>query len=187
MMNLWRLPTSLNVGGVEYAIRTDFRDILYILSCFGNDEYTDSEKWTICIRILYKDWKNIPVNQYEEAARQAKWFLDYGMEDDGGSKRKMVDWEQDAKIIIPSINKVLGFEIREKEHMHWWTFLGAYMEIGEGVFSEVVNIRSKKARGKKLEKWENEFYRENKKLVDFKIKYTKEELEEQERLKALLG
>ena len=45
----------------------------------------------------------------------------------------------------------------------------------------------KKAKGEKLEKYERTFYRENKKLVDFEKRYSEEELQEQERLKALLG
>ena len=36
------------------------------------------------------------------------------------------------------------------------------MEIEEGTFSTVLGIRQKKAKGKRLEKWEEEFYRNNK-------------------------
>ncbi|WP_278320796.1 hypothetical protein [Lacrimispora sphenoides] len=38
------------------------------------------------------------------------------------------------------------------------------MEIEEGTFSMVLGIRQKIAKGKKLEKWEEEFYRNNKAL-----------------------
>lgn len=60
------------------------------------------------------------------------------------------------------------------------------MEIGESLFSQVVSLRKKRTQKKKLEKWEREFYRENKELCDLKKKYTKAEEEEQKRLKALL-
>ncbi len=71
--------------------------------------------------------------------------------------------------------------------MHWWTFIGYYMGIGESVFSEVINIRSKNQKHKKLEKNEKEFYSKNKDLVDLKVRYSKEEIEEREKLKELLG
>lgn len=71
--------------------------------------------------------------------------------------------------------------------LYWWSFLGYFGEIGEGLFSQVIHIRSKKSRGKKLEKWESEFLRENKELVEIKKKYTKEEQAERDRLNALLG
>ena len=59
-----------------------------------------------------------------------------------------------------------NIEIREVPYMHWWTFIGKYMEIGESVFSTVVSIRDKKRKGEKLEKWEQDFYSHNKNRVD---------------------
>lgn len=43
-----------------------------------------------------------------------------------------MDWEQDSPIIAPAVNKNIGKDIRSLEYMHWWTFLGAYMEIADG-------------------------------------------------------
>ena len=56
-----------------------------------------------------------------------------------------------------------------------------------GQLSALVSIRDKLVRGKKLEKWEQEYYRKNKDKVDLKKRYSAEELAEQERLKKLLG
>ena len=98
-----------------------------------------------------------------------------------------MDWEQDESIIFSAINKVAGCETREKEYIHWWTFLGYFSEIGEGLFSTVINIRQKKNKGKKLEKYEQEFYRSNKQLIDLKEKYTAEEQAEIDRLNELLN
>lgn len=60
-------------------------------------------------------------------------------------------------------------------YIHWWTFLGYFNEIGEGLFSTVINIRQKKNKGKKFEKYEQDFYQNNKDLIDLKKKYAKEE------------
>lgn len=59
--------------------------------------------------------------------------------------------------------------------------------IGQGQLSTIVAIRDKLRRGKALEKWEKDFYRENKARVDLKPRYSSPDLEEQARLKALLG
>lgn len=56
--------------------------------------------------------------------------------------------------------------------VHWWTFLSAYTEIGDCLFAQIVGIRSKKAKGKRLDKSEQEFYRKNKSIVDIKVRYT---------------
>lgn len=186
MINAWELPSALEVGGKNWTIRTDFRAILDILKYFDDPDYEDDEKAIVCLDILYEDFQSMPTNLYEEAIKKAVEFIDMGIEDDGKKKLHVMDWEQDASIIIPSVNSVLNTEIRALPYMHWWTFLGAYMEIGNGLFSQVINIRHKKAKGQKLDKQEKDFYRENKSMIDLKVKYSQEELEEQERLKQIL-
>ena len=60
------------------------------------------------------------------------------------------------------------------------------MEIGESLFSNIVHIRQKKAKGKKLEKWELDFYKENQSLIDFKQKDQRSD-EEKEALRNYFG
>ena len=56
-----------------------------------------------------------------------------------------------------------------------WTVLGAYMELGECLFSTVLGLRQKRAKGKKLEKYEQEFARENRALVELRKRQTPED------------
>ena len=191
-MNIWSFPTSLNIGGVEYEIRTDYRVILDLLMALNDPELSDSDKKMsaymqsrVILEIMFSDWDSIPQEYIQEALDKVSEFIDMGIGDDS-KKPKTMDWEQDAPIIIPSINKVLNREKRAEKYMHWWTFLGAYMEIGEGLFSNVIHIRQKKAKGKKLEKWEQEFYKENKSLIDFQHK-EKRSNEEKEMLRDYFG
>lgn len=191
-MNVWSFPTSLNIGGVEYEIRTDYRVILDLLMALNDPELSDSDnkmsaymQSRVILEIMFPDWDNIPKEYIQEALDKVAEFIDMGIGDDS-KKPKTMDWEQDAPIIIPAINKVLNKEIRAEKYMHWWTFLGAYMEIGEGLFSNIIHIRQKKAKGKKLEKWEQDFYKENKSLVDFQHK-EKRSNEEKEMLRDYFG
>lgn len=191
-MNVWNFPTSLNIGGIEYEIRTDYRVILDLLMALNDPELSDSDnkmsaymKSRVILEIMFPDWDNIPQEHIQEALDKVSEFIDMGIGDDS-KKPKTMDWEQDAPIFIPAINKVLNKEIRAEKYMHWWTFLGAYMEIGEGLFSNVIHIRQKKAKGKKLEKWEQEFYKENKSLIDFQHK-EKRSNEEKEMLRDYFG
>jgi hypothetical protein len=55
-----------------------------------------------------------------------------------------------------------------------------------GELSTRVAVRQKLQKGQKLERWEMEYYRENKRLVDLKPAYSQEERKEMERLNALL-
>lgn len=183
-----RLPVSLPVASNEWRIRTDYRDILTIMEAYSDPELSDREKAWIMLNILYADWEKMPKELYREAAEKAVWFLDCGQEeDDKKPPRKLMDWEQDEAILFPAINKVAGREVRAVEYMHWWTFMGYFMEIEEGTFSMVLGIRQKRAKGKNLEKWEQDFYRNNKTLCDLKTKYTSEEQAEIEYWNKLLG
>ena len=101
-----------------------------------------------------------------------------------------MDWEHDEAIICSAVNKVAGTDVRKERYIHWWTFLGYYLEINDSFFSQVVSIRKKRATGKKLETYEQEFYRSNKNLIRLKEKLSDEEeqirKEEKEQLNQLI-
>lgn len=166
MIRLGQLPVILMVGEKEWKIRTDYRDILVIMQAFNDPELTVEEAYVVMRKILYEDWVDMPKELYEEAAKKALWFLDCGQEDEEDIMPvKVMDWEQDEPILFPAINQVAGCEVRSVPYVHWWTFVGYFMEIREGIFSTVLGIRQKMAKGKHLEKWEREFRRNNKKSV----------------------
>lgn len=187
-MNIWKLPTSLNISGVDYNIRTDFRDILKLVSIMSDKQRSQDDKWNACMIIMFGGLDVVPMEHQEEAVLEVLKFIDAGVKDEKNqTTRPVMDWEYDAAIIIPSINKVANTEIRALKHLHWWTFIGYYMEIGDGLFSDVVRMRQKLNKGKHLEKEEKEFYSKNKKLIDLPKKLTKEEQEFMDELTELFG
>lgn len=186
------LPRKVSVHDVEYDVRTDFRDILKIVTAFSDPELEDDEKIYVCLFIFYVDFDRLPRRDYEEAFKAAIRFIDHDAEagsQEGDTRKspRVMDWEQDEAIMFPAINKVAGYEVRSADYVHWWTFMGYYMEISEGIFSNVLSIRLKKAKGKKLEKWEREFWASNKDLCVLREKLTEEEQAEKDKLNALLG
>lgn len=80
-----------------------------------------------------------------------------------------------------TVHRIVGREIRGIKYLHWWTFLSAFYEIGDCTFAQIVRIRNLKAKGKNLDKADQEWYRQNRHLVDFKVKYTEAEETELER------
>lgn len=190
MTNLWELPTCLCVGGENLEIETDYRKILKILKVFSDPEYDIDEQWEICIGVLFKDYDvDNPPSGYilAEMQKQAMEFIDAGIKVDEKKRPRVMDWWQDAPILAAPISKALGRDVRSPEPLHWWTFLGAYMGIGESLFSEILNIRIKKYKGQKLEKHEQEFYKENKSLIDLQINRVERSQEEKDELRALFG
>lgn len=183
------LPTVLEVGGKFYAIRSDFREILNIFQAFNDPELTEQEKAYVCVKCLYIDYENIPHKHMNEAIKKAYWFCDGGnMPKSKPEQIKSFDWEQDESILFPAVNKVAGCEVRNCEYMHWWTFIGYFGEIGEGLFSTIMHIRQKKLKRKKLDKGEEEFYKQNKDLINLYTAQDKAEIAETEEfIKELLG
>lgn len=173
----YELPTSLSIRGVEYAIRTDFRAILDVLMAMNDPDLDNEAKGIVLLTIMYPDIEQIPHEDLTEAYTKACEFIDCGQKDDGKNHPKTIDWEQDSGIIVPAVNSVAHVDIRTLPYLHWWSFFGYFMEIRESLLSTVVNIRQKKAKHKKLDKWEEEFYRDNKALVDFTHKESEEDKE----------
>jgi len=180
------LPKSLTVNGVSHPIRTDFRDVLKIVCAFSDPELEEEEKIYVCLFILYKDYEQLKKSDYEQAFRAALDFIDYGIKDTDKKSPRVMDWEQDECIMFPAVNKAAGFETRKAKYVHWWTFMGYYMEIPEGVFSNILSMRLKKAKHKKLDKWEQEYWNANKALCVLKPRLSAEEQREKDRLNAML-
>ena len=168
---MYELPKTVEVGGKEYPIRSDYRAVLDILTALSDPEMSDLDKAVVMLGIFYKD--EIPQQLAQEALNQCGWFINCGqMETEKKNNRKLMDWEQDFQYIIAPINTAAGCDVRGLPYMHWWTFMGYYMDIGDCMFAQIVSIRKKLKTGKKLEKYERDFYRENREVIDFRTKYT---------------
>lgn len=174
-MSYYDLPTSLEINGAEYEIRSDYRAVLDIMAALSDKEIDDFDRAEAVFTIFYPGFEDMPQSDYEEATRQCFWFIRGGEEEPKRPSPKLVSWEQDFRYIVSPVNKVIGRDIRSMDYLHWWTFLAAYMEIGDCLFSQIVNIRNKQAIGRPLDKSEREFYKKNRDIVDIKRSYTEAE------------
>lgn len=161
---MYDLPKSLIINEKEYDIRTDYRVVLDIFSAFNDNMLSETEKWLIALEILFIDYETI--NDYESAMKQVSWFLNCGMNMGNRKDEKVFDWNKDFQFIVAPINKAFGKDIRAEEYMHWWTFMGYFLEIGECSFSNIISIRNKIKKGKKLEKYEQDFVNDNQDLIN---------------------
>lgn len=186
---MYELPITVTVGNKEYAIRdkADYRTILAALSLGEDPEMTPKERTVSALIVFYdgidslEDLMEEFPDNINEAVDAMSTFLACG-ETSGVAHHntvKLIDWEQDEQLIISAVNNVARTEIRALPYLHWWTFMSYYMAIGECALSNVVGIRNKIAKGKKLEKYEREFKNENPQYFVWK----KDKEEEQNLLK----
>lgn len=168
---MFELPTTLTIADEEFGIRDD-GDFRMTLDCFSalQDEELPKKNRLITAVVIFYDGFSLD-NVFEYLDTEEKWndaienmynFFNCGQSTIGNnSNAKLIDWEQDNHLIASAINTVANTEIRSADYMHWWTFMGHYISVGDSVLSTVVQIRSKMVKGKKLEKHEQEFKRNN--------------------------
>lgn len=160
------LPTSLDVNGSTYEIRSDFRNVLRVFEAFDDENLTDEDKAYVLLDVIYVDFENIPRKDYSAAYQAAIQFIEGGSAMRGKkSNHKLFSWSKDEQLIFPAVNKVAGCEVRLAKYLHWWTFLGYFGCIDhEDLWSFVLSIRQKRAKGEKLEKYERKFLNANPEL-----------------------
>lgn len=163
------LPITVEIDGKEYSItnKCDYRMVLDVICALNDKEMSDDMKMRCALYIFYDDIK--PCRDMNKAISEMFKIIGYDDTQEDGkeeSKPKLMDWEHDFKYLVSAVNRILGYDVRNPEiYTHWYTFLSAYFEIGECTWSTVVSIRTKIAKGKKLEQWEKDFYRNNKDMV----------------------
>lgn len=174
MMGL-TLPTSLEVDGELVKIDSDFRTALLIMQMYNDRALSLQSKHRLMLSMIYsvvddngEVVSTLPKN-VEEAANKAMWFLNIGMEeqDNVESSPRLIDYEKDSQYLFSAVNNVLSREVRSDDYMHWWTFYGFCQSIDDSsLMSNIINIRNKRASGKKLDQGELEFYKSNKNIID---------------------
>lgn len=176
----WELPKSVEINGINHKIRNDcdYRVVLDTISALNDDELSDEDKIECALFIFYDDIDKI--EDIKTALFEMFKIINCGEEIDLNETQepKIMDWEHDFKNIAPPISRTLGYSVRDSDHYtHWYDFIGAYMEIGDCYFAQIISLRNKQQKGKKLESYEREFYKENKKDIDLPIKLSTEEQE----------
>ena len=176
---MWDLPVSVEIDGKTHAIRNrcDYRVVLDVISALNDEELTQEQRIQCSLIIFYE--KISDIENIEAAMKEMFKVINLGEEQhEEERKPKLMDWEHDFNHIAPPINRVLGYSVRdENNYTHFYDFIGAYQEIGECSWANIVSVRSKRMKGKPLDKWEREFYNENRKLIDLPHKLTDEEQE----------
>lgn len=171
-MNNKFLPTSTIINNKEIKFVSDYRDILEIFKILNDPDLLDGEKVMVSLENFYET--DDYLDDTETAILEMFKFItnsDLSDEKDSSNKKPLYDWEQDFNLIVSPINKIVGYDVRGVEYLHWWTFLSAFMDIGDCTFSTFVGIRDKMNKGKKLDKSEEIIYKENRSKITLKKKY----------------
>ena len=178
----YELPTEAVINGNTYKIRNkgDYRVVLDAISALNDKELSQQERIGCALFIFYEDTPS--KDDMEDALYRLFEFIscdetDYNQEEleKGPEKPPLMDWDHDFHLLVAPISKVIGKDIRSLDYLHWFSFIAAYMEIGECTFSQVISIRSKMQKGQKLDKSDQEYIREHREDIYLPNRLTQEE------------
>ena len=185
MTDAWSLPTRLTVEGRSYGIHAEYRDILDVIRCLNDRDEPEFLRWYVALALFYRE-KVAP--EHRSAAMAAMTdFIACGQPQTTVPGPRLLDWQRDAGVIVADVNRVAGQEVRALPFLHWWTFVAYFNAIGEGQLSTLLRVRNKLRRGRRLDPWEMDYYRENRALVDGREPPTAQEQAEKARLERILA
>ena len=167
---MYSLQTSVQIGQASFEIRNkgDFRMVLDCFEALHDEELTPKEQRYSALIIFYEDFNSledllVESDKIPQLYNEMIKFFDCG-EDSAQSNTggyRLIDWNKDSNLICSAVNNVAKTEVRASEYLHWWTFMGYYIAIGECTLSTVISLRYKRAHGDKLEKYEKKFIANN--------------------------
>ncbi len=117
-------PREVEIAGVRWPIRTDFRVSIRLEQRIAHRAMTDGELIDAALALYYE--KEPPDRR--AAANAALWFYRCGEERDAaraaapGHAARVYDWEQDAGPIYAAFLADYGIDLEAVEYLHWWKF-----------------------------------------------------------------
>ena len=112
---MFSLPSTVEIAGQSYPVRTDYRVILEILVMLDDPDLTDGDKTEALIRMFYV---NRPSDE-ENALAAFIGFVDPRSQrraQRSGSSSHIIDWSQDFDLMVAPVNHILGFDRTNHEH-----------------------------------------------------------------------
>lgn len=143
------LPESVEIGGKNVPIETDFKTCLCVILACEDPTLTPREKQEITLTNLYPSRPP----QTQEAMLQAKWFMDCGKDGDakeGKRQPRVYSFSQDAEMIYAGFRQIHGIDLATAE-LHWWQFVALFMALianQNTAFGSLVTLRLKVKTGK---------------------------------------
>ncbi|WP_236897009.1 Gp15 family bacteriophage protein [Clostridium beijerinckii] len=161
-----KLPRTVQIGGIEILINTDFRTSIEFEELIKNYDLEDDEQrkefWDNALKLYYpilnidfnestieeKNLFNYVIDNVGEAINQIMWFYRCGneciknTENQKTSKEEIYNFIYDEPTIFASLMQQYGINIRQ-ENLHWWDFKAYFDNLNEDTeMRKIMSIRA---------------------------------------------
>ena len=152
---MWDLPLYVVIDGNRYEIRNkcDYRVVLDVIEALNDEELDMQDRIECALFIFYGD-EDMDTEEkvlemlgskenIQTAINEMTNIIGIGAEDNE-NKPLLMNWQQDFQHIAAPVSRILGYSVRNPDnYTHWYDFVGAYQEIGDCFWANVVSIRIK--------------------------------------------
>ena len=158
-------PQSVEIGGVEVGIETDFRASIRFELMMQDGELDDREKLIQALNLYYGD---VP-QPVEEAVERMIWFYHQGREQPqtgspGRSSDPVYSYEYDGGYIYAALLTKYGIDLQQIGYLHWRSFQALFQSLSpETEFVKIMQYRAAEITTK-MSQEQQQFYRKMKKL-----------------------
>lgn len=147
------LPESVQVDGVNYPVRSDFRTWMEFDGIRNSSEREEKK----LLQMLLLCYPTIPEN-LEAAIEKMIWFYQCGkpMEKEekkeryqrSTSKGPAFSFSQDAPYIYSAFKEQYRIDLTEEKKLHWWKFMALFESLGEDTkMSKIMYYRKASTHG----------------------------------------
>jgi len=198
-----KLPHSVNIGGIEIQVNTDFRFSITFEEMIKEYDLEEDEQkkefWDKALKLYYpilnidfdkstveeKNMFNFIIDNVNEAIDKLMWFYICGREhikntqDQRQSKEEIYNFTYDEPKIYASFMQQYGRNIRE-EDIHWWDFKALFDGLNEDTeMKKVISIRATDL-SKIKDKEQKEYYKKLKRAYKIPMPNDDEEINSDE-------
>lgn len=184
-MMIERPPTSVDVGGIDYIIASDFRAMIEIEELIMEKSITEEQKvfakeimqlnkeisyeeacgnarYYEALKLFYKE--DIP-QDLEEAIEKLIWFYGCGKQgkEEKLSKKPVYSYRHDFDYINAGFLQDYRIDLLEVEFLHWWKFVSLFSALRDDCkIREIMGYRGADMRG--MDKEQKRFIKKMQKL-----------------------
>lgn len=181
-----KLPNSVVIDGMEYAINSDFRTSIQFEILMCRNDIDKAEKLSNGL-ILY--YPIIPANVLE-AIEKIMWFYSCGKDNNVANNNenvninKIYDYNYDDDYIFSAFISQYRIDLNSIDYLHWWKFKAMFKALNED--NKIVKIMEYRSMdiSKIKDKGQKDFYRKMKKI--YEIPMPKEERQKLDEINNIL-
>lgn len=142
-----KFPRSIEIGGKNYAIDTDYRIMADLETKISGIDTSDKSAFAKAfletVSVLFIE---MPQADYQEIINGVLWYYRCGKESSesvpGGSGKRCYDYDEDSDYIFAAFRQVYGDDLVSSD-MHWWEFRAKFMALtNETKFVNIMQYRS---------------------------------------------